>query len=150
MAIREIIFRGKRVDNGEWIYGDLLCSNGNYYIHEKGKPIVSYVSPMAAFGTVGEWTGLTDKDGRKIFEGDIVRTQEYYDRLNSAKAKRKRHIGVVEYTIYKFADGRCYNAEWRVKIDDYGEYSYGVRSQLYDCEVIGNIYDNPELLEGKE
>lgn len=149
--MREILFRGKRVDNGKEVIGFYFNVPEHHNSDLSGKSIIISINNGLYFEvvpeTVGQYTGLTDKNGKKIFEGDIVRTQEYYDRLNSAKAKRKRHIGIVEYVIYKFTDGRCYNAEWRVKIDDYGEYSCGVRSQLYDCEVIGNIHDNPELLE---
>lgn len=130
--MREILFRGKHAVSGEWIFGDLLCSNGNYYIHEKGKPIVSYVSPMAAFGTVGQYTGLTDKNGKKIFEGDII------------KDKELRRIYMIGYNedLMKYAF-LYYHKELK------NIYCGGFvsKSDGKSIEVIGNIHDNPELLE---
>ena len=78
--MREILFRGKRTDNGEWEYGDLWC---NPY----GKRVVCIVSPINDQGTtggnevdpetVGQFIGLYDKNSNKIFEGDIIRTKKY-------------------------------------------------------------------------
>ena len=130
--MREILFRGKRADNGEWEYGDLWC---NPY----GKRVVCIVSPINDQGTtggnevdpetVGQYTGLTDKNGRKIFEGDIV--------------ERGGRIWLVEYS----------NKYGQFMMTTYTE--KGVSwSRSFDlippdwCEVIGNIYDNPELLKG--
>lgn len=134
MAIREIIFRGKHAVSGEWIYGDLLYSKGNYYIHKRGEPIVVYSS--IAFGTVGEYTGLTDKNGTKIFEGDICKT------CFESYTRNWEEVGVVTefcgaYGI-ESADGKHFRAF--------------INETVYarSCEVIGNVHDNPELLENKE
>lgn len=153
--MREIIFKAKTC-NGEWVEG-LLANKGNkWYISNKaGQPFAFEVRP----DTICQYTGLTDKNGRKIWENDIVRTQEYSDKPYSKTRKTKRHIGVVEYDIGKGSgfyneetekhDRYCeYSAEWSVKIKDYGIYCCGNWGDFFDCEVIGNVFDNPELLKG--
>ena len=132
--MREILFRGKRTDNGEWVYG-------NYYIAEKlDKSGVEYfIIEIEAEGsqyyvipeTVGQYTGLEDKNGKKIFEGDILKFTD--------ADGRDVYLNVV------FENGAFLIEEDGV-----------INSDLmpsYDClgvEVIGNIYDNPELLKGCE
>ena len=124
--MREILFRGKRTDNDEWEYGDLWC---NPY----GKRVVCIVSPINDQGTtggnevdpetVGQFTGLTDKNGVKIFEGDIIRYED--------------DIG---YVIYNGDDARFLVDSPNMYISmDYSN----------EFEVIGNIHDNPELLGGE-
>ena len=127
--MREILFRGKRADNGEWEYGDLWC---NPY----GKRVVCIVSPINDQGTtggnevdpetVGQYTGLKDKNGKKIFEGDILRDDD------------NEENGVVEFIAGEF----CVvfgNVE-----------THGIYDIACCCYVIGNIHDNHELLEGCE
>lgn len=116
--MREIIFRGKRLDNGEWVYGfyALFASNkglkrGIYTGAENGCVIPYEVIPE----TVGQFTGLTDKNGKKIFEGDIVYNGVF-----------KAQIELINGHFSPFGSDTFFADE---------------------CEVIGNIYDNPELLE---
>ena len=133
--MREILFRGKRTDNGEWEYGDLWC---NPY----GKRVVCIVSPINDQGTtggnevdpetVGQYTGLTDKNGRKIFEGDIV---NFYN-------------GDGEFSPYEV---RWQDSGFSVLMN--GDHDlFDVLDDFFSrhCEIIGNIYDNPELLEVKQ
>lgn len=133
--MREILFKGKRVDNGEWIEGQLLhfkasvgaykfalivesCewdnSNEWFNLGKRAKVIPE---------TVGQWTGLTDKNGKKIFEGDIVDSGDAICTV----------IYDNEITGFWPESSRGY------------ELFYDFR----ECEVIGNIHDNPELLEVK-
>ena len=122
--MREILFRGKRIDNGEWVYGDYwhLPEKNFYCISDK--EFNRKVTPE----TVGQYTGLTDKNGKKIFEGDIVVVP-----LSGKPAK-----GIVEY----FKTDIC-----GFTVITQPQYSNYVLQKNYAYEVIGNIHDNPELLE---
>lgn len=145
--MREILFRGKRVDNGEWIYwnrfGRLTDINGKPIRVEMNtsalRPYAFYVNelPLIDEETVGEYTGLTDKNGKKIFEGDIIRTSVYYG----------NEIGVIrrgEYDVYsRYVFGGYYCVDKTSALIEW-------TSSSWRCEVIGTIYDNPELLEVKE
>lgn len=123
--MREIIFRGKRVDDDEWVYGFLTKMWAKYHIIDEYNENVAYkVVPE----TVGQYTGLTDKNGKKIFEGDIVKF--------SHPAFNKSRIGVISYEMNETGFVLRYK----------GDYSWiAYTNEFY--EVIGNIYDNPELLE---
>lgn len=132
--MREILFRGKRTDNGEWVYGpfipDLLESlNGQKvdwgFIKPISKEKEKKVMLKVYRKSVGQYTGLTDKNGKKIFEGDILET-------NSGSR------GYVVFVNGNFA--RLHNQKWEWK----------TIMIISDANVvIGNIHDNPELLEQK-
>ena len=139
--MREILFRGKRVDNGEWetgyyvranyhwhkhgIHKDWIvtgaCSNGGWFALHGRYPVVS--------DTVGQYTGLTDKNGKRIFEGDIVRGRD-------ALEKGLVVEGYIDHQYGSF----CI----------VGDLITHFRWMDYEVEVIGNIHDNPELIGGKE
>jgi uncharacterized phage protein (TIGR01671 family) len=71
--MREILFRGKRVDKGEWIEGDLIRIGGTYFIAREARSLTDYPQRILVDPeSVGQFTGLTDRDGTKIFEGDLV------------------------------------------------------------------------------
>lgn len=155
--MREIMFRGKRLDNGEWVEG---------YLYEHKPPLVGIVSendvpePSQWFiartgfadwnmprpvefvevdpSTVGQYTGLKDKSGERIFEGDIIAVPYEEDREP------------VEGTFIYYENGNVYFDEtsfgWYVKF-------LGDKLSLWEFDVcgvtiIGNIHDNPELLDG--
>ena len=124
--MREILFRGKRTDDGEWMCGNLtVWSDGSASIDSE--PTAS--SPMYAVipETIGQYTGLTDKNGKKIFEGDIL------NGLLSLHPDRKIFRVDYECTGFYFFDE-----------DGVGWHP----DHIVDYEVIGNIHDNPELLGG--
>lgn len=125
--MREILYRGKRKDNGKWTSGYLFLMWGTAYIcwgMINGVPNMEEVIPQ----TVGQFTGLTDKNGLKIFEGDIVK---YGDTI---------HQVVFEQRMGTAYFGLVYSP---IETLPFGHYQ-----DLKQIEVIGNIYDNPELLEG--
>ena len=133
MAIREVIFRGKRTDNGKWVKGYLYITHigsheiGSYDAEINIERLTFDVIPE----TVGQYTGLTDKNGKRIFEGDIVHC---VSKLDSADM-------VVIFECGQFR---------MVLAEKYHEYQTNVGYYDINCfakEVIGNIHDNPELLE---
>lgn len=154
--MREILFRGKRLDNGEWVEGHYHYSNWylppsmkivdtTYHILPIGHGDSHKVDPQ----TVGQFTGLTDKNGKKVFEGDIIRSDN----------GKQRAVSVVKYGAYKpnmvfdmFRDFIGY----KPKQPMYGLYAQTNRETLclfdspHIIEVIGNIHDNPELLGGTD
>ena len=119
--MREILFRGKSksVNKGEWIYGSFVeDTNLNAcYIRDK-----SLVYELVDRETVGQFTGLTDKNGNKIFEGDIVKF--------SHPAFNKSRIGVISYEMN----------ETGFVLRHKGDYSWIAYANKF-YEVIGNIYD---------
>lgn len=131
--MREILFRGKRTDNGEWCYGHLYK---NYFgdwviVNEKSRLIVN---PE----TVGQYTGLTDKNGKKIFEGDVLKMEiksNYIDHLQAP---------LVFIGVCKFKDGAFGFSKQRAGIEEFTAFS----STTYNVEfeIIGNIHDNADLL----
>lgn len=134
--MREILFRGKRIDNGEWVEGDLdraLFADIDFISHfVKSDERVSYeVIPE----TVGQYTGLTDKNGKKIFEGDII--------------SERPPMNTIAYIGYVAYDDEA--ALWRFMINNDTKFNgvlLGTYSRSYT--VIGNIHDNPEMLKGGE
>ena len=125
--MREILFRGKRFDNGEWETGPLLVERMNtsdqqVMIADKMTGYPTLVLPE----TVGQYTGLRDKNSTRIFEADIVKVYDVYC--------NETVVGVVE-----FCDG-----SFRIYDKDFTSYD---RWMYYKVEVIGNAYDNQELLE---
>ena len=127
--MREILFRGKHKADGKWCEGNLnIDRQGVAIITPDNTPIGCYgqVDPE----TVGQYTGLTDKNGTKIFEGDIVKL-----RLLAAKMEWK---GVCEYR------NGAFGLAWQYAGERYCTFA-GTCNAEY--EVLGNIHDDPELME---
>ena len=123
---REILFRGKRKDNGEWVEGYLIPQDWNtkYFIGNIRGMDLDEIIPK----TRGQYTGLKDKNGRKIFEGDILR----------GKGKNVYEVVYPENIAGFVTRG---TGVLSVPCMNYGTMKY--------YEIVGNIYDNPELLEVK-
>jgi len=153
---REVLFRGKSVETNEWVYGSYVLekySNTPYICYFEYGTFVNIKQIEVYPETVGEFTGMTDKNGTKIFEGDIVKTQPFYDRPYSTTRKEKQFLGVVEHYIKTFrnpgspTNEQKYDSLWRVNIvEDVGDYGCYNWSRFWNCKVVGNKFDNPELL----
>ena len=146
MSEREILFRGKRKDNGDWIYGVPItdeATNDAYIITSTaGASLKSEINNMCATGfrvirnTIGQYTGLTDKNGTRIFEGDIVKITDFHTTA----------IAAVKY------GSTNESTSWGWYFDDNDGHAYFLMSKAfckdYNAIIIGNIHDNPELLKG--
>lgn len=130
--MREIKFRGKRLDNGEWIEGDLLRMNGHWFIFLDPAPegIDKYEVDPA---TVGEFTGLKDKNGKEIYEGDVMEIPE-----TDFNAEIIGRVLFEEdaYYIIPLRGGHLWGLHWSLR--------------KHDAKIIGNIHDNPKFLKGGE
>ena len=142
--MREILFRGKRKDNGEWVEGNLIQSP---YMGEvrswistpedktRLRAIATYYGDWRAVevgtDTICQYTGLTDKNGNKIWENDVIKDSD-------------NDVGIVNYGM----DGR---ASFVVYYEKKTEYILLGKNniEMLKIEVIGNIFDNADLLKGE-
>lgn len=130
--MREILFRGKRTYNDKWVEGSLVIEGNTAYIigkNEAAHPVVlvNMCSVNIKPKTIGQYTGLTDKNGVKIFEGDIVKYCPIFE----------EERGDVKWSST--------TARFLIELSDGAADSICQRTAQI-CEVIGNIHDNPELL----
>lgn len=135
--MREILFRGKVADEpNEWVYGYLSDANTIHKIFDNGKTCgIGYFTIIPE--TVGQYTGLQDMNGTKIFEGDIVQFEDAVADFEGYHDDVFLNRGLV-----CFSDGGYYITNRQtVKMSD-----LGYKGKM-DCEVISNIHDNPELME---
>lgn len=138
---REIKFRAKdRV--GVWVYGDLRLTSREPHIWTD-----PYTSHIINTETIGQYTGLKDKNGKEIYEGDIVDWTFFYNRIgpNGGYTETDTQLrGVI-----KWSNGGFVFEVWRNDFEDAGW--YGISDLNFDSssdiEVLGNIYDNPDLVE---
>lgn len=123
--MREILFRGKRIDNRTWLYGDLRqYREGVCGICDRALGHTRRVD----LTTIGQFTGLTDKNGKKIFEGDII-----FDQRPSIQKT---------YIVIWFGSSFCRRTKD-------GHYLSPLILNCNEFEIIGNIHDSPELTEGE-
>ena len=132
--MREILFRGKRTINGDWVYGDFVHGNERKSLRDS---IFVYDSETQSFNdyeinpsTLGQYTGLTDKNGKRIFEGDVAKVLQ-------GKDKDIAYVGFENgaFMLYPKTGNIYERTLWEYWYND------------WDVEVIGNITDNPEFLE---
>ena len=147
---REILFRGKRVDNGKWAYGYYVnCSGPGCKPNETRHYIVEYPNVWHEFYTPthGEYTGLKDRNGKRIFEGDILREPPKND------WEKKNYVA---YEIFWHDNDSCdRHIGWQMnRLHFFGAlcgadiYPISFRPEWTNrMEIIGNIHDNPELWE---
>ena len=142
--MREILFRGKRLQGGNWIEGYFFKSDINKKERNSGKATLIFTpdcdtfimvpechnSFMVVSDTVGQYTGLKDKNGKRIFEGDIAKVLQ-------GKDKDIAYVGFENgaFMLYPKTGNIYERTLWEYWYND------------WDVEVIGNITDNPELLE---
>ena len=143
--MREITFRGKRIDDGKWVYG--------HYVHQYGANMIYlpngvdcecgfdyyYIDPH----TLGQYTGLTDKNGKKIFEGDIVKAVIH--RCYGSFQPIRKETCIIGYDNLGMLGLKDKEDVWN---DFMHELSLSGSVEDFSFEVIGNIHDHPELLKG--
>lgn len=156
--MREILFKAKRIDNGEWVEGNIILSkdadeeykaiiipsvNSNMFTEDSGNEDLGFENWYKVDqSTICQYTGLTDKNGQKIWENDVVKCID--------KNSDSEFIGVVEFgnpnSFYswgyqlKHIKGDKPNLDILLWID--------MEETGATCEVIGNLFDNPQLLKG--
>lgn len=145
--MREILFRGKQTINGDWVKGNLFipCKPDTPTQILVGTNI--YRVPYDVIPeTVGQYTGLTDRNGKPIFEGDIIKSGSYEFLVSHGKCG-----GCANTDNYGYIGFHLEPANEETKL----HMGYGLRDDIYyytgyyaEAEVMGNIHDNPELLKG--
>ena len=164
--MREILFRGK-TEKAEWVEGGFLYDEeqNEAYIAEHFEDKSAYLRPIIP-ETVGQYTGLTDKHGKKIFEGDILKVKHGIVGREEEKPKMPRNAYGLHYEenergmFGRWFYYRNYAVEYKAHGNSKGKYIVRNGSDQrdftnslfynHDAEIIGNIHDNPELLKGGE
>ena len=146
--MRDILFRGKRADNPGWVEGLVACG----YDYDDEAPVTVIIPKDAFFNvgyktdgwdfvipeTVGQWSGLDDKNGKPIFEGDILES-----RASENEADWKRWL------VFYSDGGFCFERTVRKRTRSINDRNLLCEDEIgrYGLVVIGNIHDNPELKE---
>lgn len=142
--MRDILFRGKRIGSDEWVYGSLiLWPDGDMHICCECLDKREFLEQVLVLpGSAGQYTGLKDKNGREIFEGDIVRYEDAEADFEGYHDNVFTNQGIVHISSW---GGVLFTNRQTVEMDD-----LYVSETSIDAEVIGNIYDNPELIGGAD
>lgn len=148
--MREILFRAKDTFNEEWVEGyyefgyDAETEKPSHYMwvlnHTEKYGEMFMVLPE----TVGQYTGLTDKNGKKIFEGDILKIARVSDSIGSY------YFPPLVYPVNAVVRWDMCAWTWETLCKDKRYIHFPDAWCHYECEVIGNIHDNPELMKGGE
>lgn len=170
--MREILFRGKRKGNGEWVYGDFIQ---DWHNHDT-KPIFKIHNNLGSFTvipeTVSEFTSLYDMHGKKIFEGDVLKGKHEWRNWNTSfgndekdfleqkiKGAYGKYIDKTanEFIKWRYHYFRNYAVEYYAPNGGYrvrngGQFHRLDQSYIFnrELEIIGNIHDNPELLRKED
>lgn len=131
--MEEILFRGKCISNNKWLYGNLLRTDDGIFIIQNHIPYHRLKKYEVDSETVGQYTGLTDRNERKIFEGDIVTREDRRSRLYLFREQPIMKCRVVWSDKYGFETSpSC---------------GFFDKKAGLECEIIGNIFDTPKLIE---
>lgn len=146
--MRKILFKAKRIDNGEWVEGCIVMDQSRLDIFKyRIQPIESGVlyAPPIDPDTLCQYTGLTDKNGKKIWENDILRYSYDYDESPFLKdgEEIKYRAGAVFWSEWRGSWAVCGRGNKKCTNNDVFKYNRNPNR----TKVIGNIFDNPELLE---
>lgn len=130
--MREILFKAKRIDNGGWVEGLLTIMWRQYHIINPSNENIAYAIDET---TICQYTGLTDKNGKRIWENDYISCKQY---VGGNQIDYHIELGYVEmnYGAFGLHRKQGYYRPFKDWLED------------YEYEVIGNIFDNPELLGG--
>ncbi len=141
--MREILFRAKRKATNDWVYGYFEKAYDDFQIYVSPKIITKYGSEYVREDTLGQFTGLTDKNGVKIFEGDIIEGIAYSGKFVGVIVWIDE-IGGFGVRYRKRQEATAWENSSILKCASKG------RKDEFTAEIIGNIYDNPELIGGGE
>ena len=157
--MREILFRGKRIDNCEWVHGDLVhVENKSYISYYYESPLSTFINEQIKYddisivgvapfievdlATIGQYTGLTDKNGTRVFEGDILKIINKYQ--SPFDDDTNEYTDITTDVVHFDDEGLCFS---------YGKSPFlcVADNVTAEYEVIGNIYDDnlEELANGR-